>query len=342
MANLFPALIRANPHFVIPETIVQFQQASSFGQAFSGRAPMSRLGAGDLYVYARGLRLRTQGAAGQVAYNQLPNVTLQAEQYSTPTYLYRSRAEYDHHDIQQAGVWDIALPQGQRMGMRQAIFQQIRGAALYGMGNANEGLANTPGATAVNLPADSNGNTTVVTYDNGQMASFVLGVIGALQTRLMLIGAPARISVLAPQRIMSQWTYSGIVQLTQFQRAGAGVASVTELIQDVAKRFGCEVDFGCDDTLIGAGSGGGNNDLVIVNAPEIHKSESDSLINTNEFANLQPGLMSAAIQLCDQPAPREIPTPLPGGATDVVSEMRATPGWGIRPEAITLVTMQYQ
>jgi hypothetical protein len=41
-------------------------------------------------------------------------------------------------------------------------------------------------------------------------------------------------------------------------------------------------------------------------------------------------------------APREIRTPLPGGAIDIVSEMRATPGWGIRPEAITLLTIQYQ
>ena len=340
MANIFPALIRALPGYVMPETVVQFQQASAFGNALAGGNPMSRLGAGDLFVYAKGVRLRTQGAAGQVAYNQLPTVTMSAEQYSTPSYLFRSRAEYDHHDIQQAGVWDVALPLGQRLGMRQAIFQQLRGAALYGMGNAGEGLANAAGATSANLPADSNGNTTVVTYDNGQMASFVLGVMGALETRLMLIGQPARISILAPQRILSQWTYSGIVNLTQFQRTGAGVMSVTELVADVAQRFGCAVEFGCDDTLINAGAGG-NTDLVIINAPEIKKPEENSKINTNEFADLTPGLLSAALMLCDQPAPREIPTPIPGGATDVVSELRSTTGWGLRPEAISLISMQY-
>ena len=44
----------------------------------------------------------------------------------------------------------------------------------------------------------------------------------------------------------------------------------------------------------------------------------------------------------DMAAPREIPTPLAGGAIDVVFEQRATSGWGIRPEAITVISMQYQ
>ncbi len=339
MANLFPALIRATPHYALPELMVQFQQPSAFGIVLAGGAPMSRLGAGDLFVYAKGIRLRTQAAASQVAHNQLPTVTMSAEQVQTPTYLFRSRAEYDHHDTQQASVWDVALPQGQRLGMRQAIFQQLRAAALFGMGNAGEGIANTPGATSANLPTDPYGNSTVSTYDNGAMAQYILTVVGALQTRLMLIGSPARIAILAPQRILSQWTFSGIVQLTQFQRTGAGVASVTEMIEDVAKRFGCTVEWGCDDTLIGAGAGG--NDLVIIAAPELRKPEAQSQINTNEFANLQPGLLSAGLMLCDQAAPREIPTPLPAGATDVVSEMRSTPGWGLRPEAFTLISMQF-
>jgi hypothetical protein len=44
----------------------------------------------------------------------------------------------------------------------------------------------------------------------------------------------------------------------------------------------------------------------------------------------------------DMAAPREIPVPLAGGAIDVLSEWRMTTGWGIRPEAIRLISMQYQ
>jgi hypothetical protein len=46
--------------------------------------------------------------------------------------------------------------------------------------------------------------------------------------------------------------------------------------------------------------------------------------------------------LQDMAAPKEIPVPLAGGAIDIVSELRTTSGWGVRPEAITICTMQYQ
>jgi len=75
--------------------------------------------------------------------------------------------------------------------------------------------------------------------------------------------------------------------------------------------------------------------------PEIEKPQG-SKINTNEFARLSPGLEACTMQLCDMAAPREIPTPLPGGAIDVLSEMRVTSGWAIRPESCTTISMQYQ
>lgn len=93
-----------------------------------------------------------------------------------------------------------------------------------------------------------------------------------------------------------------------------------------------------DDTLIGKGAGG--TDAVLVVIPEIKKPKANK-INTNEFAQLEPGLDSCTLQLCDMAAPREITSPLAGGAIDVLSELRATSGWGIRPEAIEIISMQY-
>jgi hypothetical protein len=43
----------------------------------------------------------------------------------------------------------------------------------------------------------------------------------------------------------------------------------------------------------------------------------------------------------DVAAPIEIPTPLAGGAIDVQSEMRASPGWIVRPEALTILNIVY-
>lgn len=125
------------------------------------------------------LDIRTQVTSSQSGNaNQLPSVALDARMISTPTYMFRARAIYDHHDMAAAGNWGIALPEAQRLGTRQAIFQQLRGALLYGMNPAGgEGVLNTNGATTISLPADSNGNTTVLTYDHGQMAVFLLAQI---------------------------------------------------------------------------------------------------------------------------------------------------------------------
>jgi tagatose-1,6-bisphosphate aldolase non-catalytic subunit AgaZ/GatZ len=37
-------------------------------------------------------------------------------------------------------------------------------------------------------------------------------------------------------------------------------------------------------------------------------------------------------------APKEITVPLPGGAVDVLSEIRVTPAWAIRPEVVTILS----
>lgn len=339
MANLFPSFIRANPAYVMPEIIMQYAQASGFTELLAGRDLMPRLGEADLRVYAKSLALRTQVLGQQVASNVLPTVTLQPQEYSTPSYLLRVHAEYDHHDIAAAGAWGVGLPEAQRMGMRQAIFQQVRSANLFGMGGAGEGLLNTVGATTTNLPADSNGNTTISTYDNGQMALYLLGLFAAILARTNQTGQPQRIAVLAPQRVYLQWELQGVVQLTSYQRDGAGVATTGEMVRNIAEKVGLEVDFAVDDTLINAGSGG-NTDAIVIVMPEVKKPVTQK-VNTNEFAELAQGLAATTIQLCDMVAPREIPTPMPYGVTDVMQEMRVTPGWALRPECVTILSAAF-
>src|SRR6516165_1119961 len=103
---------------------------------------------------------------------------------SSPTYPLRVRAQYDHHDTAAMARWGLTIVDAHRLGMRQATFQLIRNGLIYGFNPSNgEGLINASGATAITLPADSAGNTTVVTYDNGQMAFFVISQVQAIKTR---------------------------------------------------------------------------------------------------------------------------------------------------------------
>ena len=80
---------------------------------------------------------------------------------------------------------------------------------------------------------------------------------------------------------------------------------------------------------------------MIISMPSVEKPKG-SKINTNEFAKLAPGIEACSLMYADMAAPREIPTSIPGGAIDVLSEWRLTSGWVVRPESVTLISMQYQ
>jgi hypothetical protein len=340
MANISPAQTIVHPSFIEPGVILPYAQASGAFEALYDGQPLARLGEGDLYVYMKRIDVRTRVAVGQSAYNNLPSISTTMNLISTASYLLRVRAEYDHHDTTAMGKWGINLPEAQRLGMRQAHFQMARIGLLYGYNPANgEGLLNTNGAVAVSLPADSNGNTSVHTYDAGQMAFFILSQIQALKTRTNQLGIGRKFVIIGPQQDMAQFEYSNIVSLTQFQSKGAGSTTTAGVIKDVLEWNNDEIVWAYDDTLLNKGAGG-TTDAIIIVMPEIQKPQG-SKINTNEFAKLAPGIEACTLMYCDMAAPREIPTPLPGGATDVLSEWRTTSGWGIRPEAITIISMQF-
>jgi hypothetical protein len=341
MSGFAPSFVTVNPNFMMPELILQYSLASGAFNTLATENPMPRLGESDLYVYAKKVQLTTQVSANQSTSNNLPSASVVPSMISTATYRLQTRAQYDGFDEAAAGHWNIALPEAMRLAARQGIAQQLRNALLYGYNPANgEGLLNTSGATTATLGADSNGQTGYSTWDSGQLAQYLLNLIGSLKTRTLQIGQPLRLVFLAPQRFISQISYSGVVSLTQFQRVGAGVETAAGLIETVAKwAGGDEVVFCVDDTLIGQGAGG--TDAIILIAPELKIPKANATINTNVFATLTPNITATSLMLCDMAAPREIPTPLPDGAITTLYTLRSTSGWSIRPEALTILSAAY-
>ena len=339
MPILAPAYLQLHPSYTVPELLVPYAQASGAFDTLATGDVQTRLSEDDLAVYINRIDIRTRMGAGQAAYNQLPSVSIAASQISTATYRQRVRAIYDHHDTAAAARRGFSLVQAQRLGMRQGHFQLARTALLQGYNPANgEGLLNTNGATAVNLPADPFGNTTVVTYDNGYMGFFLLQQVGLIKQRTNQFGIGRTFVYLMPQRVGVQFEYN-VVQVVQYQRPGAGTTSTAGVVKAVTMENGDTLIWAYDDTLIAQGAGG--NDAVLLVMPEIEKPE-ETGFNTNEFAKIAPGLHACTLQYCDKPAPTEIPVPIPGGGVDVLSEMRLTSGWGVRPEAITIISMKYQ
>jgi hypothetical protein len=326
------------PSFKEPELLLQYTQPSGYLDTLADGKLRVRLGEDDLLVYMKQLNLRTKMTAGTASMNELPGVDVAASMISTSTYLFKNRSQFDHHDVAAAGRWGFSAQEAYRLGMRQGFFQLLRDASLKGMNPAlGEGLLNAPGTTAVNVPPDSNGNSTVVTYDNGQMAFFIAQQVQLLKTRTLQLGIGKKMTIIGPQRTLGQFEYN-VVQLTQFQREGAGTASTAGTIKEILMQNGDELIWTYDDTLIGAGYGG--NDAIILVMPEVSKPMAASM-STNEFAKLAPGNAVCNTQYCDMAAPREILSPMAGGATDFMMELRASSGWPVRPQAVTIMSMLY-
>lgn len=342
MANIFPAQAKVHPSFSEPELIAQYFQASgAFATLYEGK-PRVRMGAEDLFVYVNELNIRSQSIGSQFAAEFLPSATLQAEFLQTATYLLRTRAIYDRHDIAAAARYAVGLPMAQELAMRQGIFNQLRSMLLYGFNAANnEGLLNAQGITSTNLPADTYGNDTVVSYDNGQMALYILQQIVELKTRMFQSGSYInnKIVILSPQREFLQFQYGNIVQVTSYQRPGGGTATTAEVIKTVAQEAGDSIEWYYDDTLIGQGPGG--TDAVIITIPEIERPVIPG-INTNVFgAEFEPATTAVNVQYTDVAAPIKIATPTPDGAVTEILEQRATSGWCWRPQGVTVIGMTY-
>jgi Uncharacterized protein conserved in bacteria (DUF2184) len=340
MAIQAHSYITLNPSFMEPDLVLQYSQASGFVDALADKQLRTRIAEDDLLVYVRQINVRTKMAAQTASANELPSVDIQASMISTPTYLLQVGANWDHHDVAAGGRWGFAVPEAYRLGGRQANFQLARDAALFGMNPQNgEGLLNASGATAVNLPPDSFGNTTVVTYDNGQMAFYLAQQVLSIKTRTNQLGIGKKFTILGPQRTLGLFEYN-VVQLVQFQRIGAGTTSTAGVLKDILMANADELIWAYDDTLIGAGAGG--TDAVILVMPEVDKPAGDPPVNTNVFASLSPGNKVCTTQYCDMAAPREIVSPLAHGATDFLQEWRISSGWAVRPQALTIISMLYQ
>lgn len=340
MPLIAPAYETVNPSMMLPEIILPYSQASGAFNLLPDEEPRVMLGEGDLAVYIRRLDVRTSSAIGQSAYNLLPSPDVVASMISTPTYLVRVRSEYDHHDMAAAGRYGFSLTEAMRLANQQAIVNTARNLLLYGANPANgEGLVNANGATAVNLPPDSYGNTTIVTYDNGQMAFFMMGLVLAIKSRTNNLGIGRDFTIVGPQRALGSLEYN-VVQVTSYQRSGAGTTSTAGVVKEVLMTNGDKIIWAYDDTLIGKGAGG--TDLIVLGMPKVAKPMQSNPWNTNRFADLAPGMEATLSQFCDMSAPREITVPLPGGAVDTLYEERMTSGWAFRPEALTLLSAQYQ
>lgn len=334
MSAFTPAITTVSPSMMLPEIIMQYSMASGAFDILPGSAPTVKIGSSDLVVYQKYLRATTQAHVGQSLPGQLPSASITGGYDQMMTYRISTRSQYSYLDTDAASRWGYSLVDGMRLANRQGHAQQMRNMLLYGVkASNNEGITNSPSAKTINLGSDSQGNDSYKTWDAGEMSKFILGLIAAQKTRMMILGQPLTTVILCPQRFMEALEWTGVVELTSYQRPGAGTQTIA------SEASGDSVIFSQDDTLIGKGAGG--TDLIIVTNPELVIPEARQDINTNIFATLTPNQQAVNVMFCDMAAPTEIPSPMPDGGLTTLYTMRSTPGWNFRPEGVTLLSAKY-
>lgn len=341
MSAFAPAITTVSPSKMLPEIVMQYSMASGAFDVLAGGAPAINIGSNDLVVYQRFLRATTQAHVGQSLPGQLPSASIVPSYDQMMTYRISTRSQYSYLDTEAASAWGYVLNNGLQLANRQGHAQTLRNMLLYGVkASNNEGITNSPNAVTINLGSDSQGDDSYTTWDAGELAKFVLGLIANQKTRMMLLGQTLTTVILCPQRFMKALEWTGIVELTSYQRPGGGTQTVGGLIQTIAgDASGDDVIFCQDDTLIGKGAGG--TDLIVVTNPELVVPEARQDINTNIFATLMPNQQAVNVMFCDVAAPTEIPSPMPDGGVTTLYTERATPGWNFRPEGLTLLSAKY-
>jgi hypothetical protein len=340
MPNIFPTQRKLTPSFSEPDLVITYAQPSGAFAALEGGRPRVKIGSEDMAVYINHLDIRSNAAAGQSPMNAMPSADLVADFYTTPTYIFRNRAIWDHHDMARAAMYSVPLPAAQDFACRQGIFQQMRNALLYGFNpTLGEGLLNTIGATKVALPPDPFGNTNWSTYDNGALALFFLNQIVALKSGMYQAGIKNEIVVISPQQEFLQFAYANIVQVTAYQRPGAGTATTGEVVRVVAKESGDEFSWHFDDTLIGQGTAGG--DPIILTMPEIGVPSIPGIDAAVFNGAPIPKMNAVNLMYLDMAAPMKIPTPTPDGAITEIHETRGTSGWCIRAPGLYILSGQH-
>jgi hypothetical protein len=334
-----PERILVHPSAVEPNLIVTTAQASGFVEDLGGGELRQLLSENDKVVYQNHVDIRTQVASQQAAANVLPGATITVDYIQTLAYLIRTRQNYNHLDVADAGEWNISLPMAYQLGARQGIAQAIRGANLYGFNASNnEGLIHTPNAVATTLPPDSFGNTTLVTYDNGQLAIWLLGQVQEIRQAMFALGLPQKTVFVAPQRIIGQMQYQNIVQVVSYQRPGAGTATTAQIVTKIGEENVTDIIWAYDDTLIGKGAGGTDAMLLVVPEAVIPKAP----INTNVFAELSPQMSAMTVQYTASAAPIELTGPIGAEAVDFIAMQRVTSGWAPRPQAVVILSIPFE
>ncbi|CAI3954116.1 unnamed protein product [Commensalibacter communis] len=338
MAVSAPARFQLNPNFQDPRPVVDLFQRSGAMKVLPDGHPKSGINFTDKMVYVNRLTLKTQNSISQDSQNQLVGADIIMSQMQTAVYLLQVAVSYNRHEAGAVSNYGVSLPQAYSLGLNQSIYNQLRHLLLYGFQpEFGEGLLNAPGIKKTVLPPDDNNTKDIKNMISGHISTVILNEIQDIISRTQQSGMKNVITILAPQRVLNLFAFAKIVNLATFQLAGSGTATIKGQLDAVLKDNDTVLLWQYDDTL--ESKGDNSTDAVIITLRQLDLSGQDVYANTNIFADSITHNDACNAMYTDLPAPLEIISPLPGGATHLQKELSATSGWALRPEATTVLSV---
>lgn len=292
-------------------------------------------------VMIRTLTNRGEAMVGENVTRNLPIGTLPVlGAFYIPTYSIASTVMYNSIDSLRSKENSYDLRSMLDDGMKQTFRLTERNLLIYGAKNApNEGILNAVGAYAHTLDPDQFGVSNISNMDQGYLATALSGLASDIVQKAMAVGEPTRLVILAPQRIITVLTSRKVVQLTDYQRPGAGVAGAGEMAAALLANISVNFELAVDDSLIGKGKNG--TDLIIIGVPEI-PPDSGEINSTNAvyagFPNKENGCI---VQYTDSYMPIAKSAITFPGELQVVYSKNTTSGIVVRPELFSLISVAY-
>lgn len=327
------SLSRIVPSTVLNSLISPVFQQTDWTKAISGLITQGDIA--DEKVYIPIIRFTNTSAQVVQGWNTaIDRADLIVDQLEAVVYSINSRISFNTNDEVKfnrltnralLGTYEDIVDQGVALAMHMLAFYGANAQAKQGI------IAN---ATQSALPADSTGATKLSEYDLAELMQFLNKIVMNIRSASYNMLYPA--VIYAPTEAIAL-IEQALVPFLNSANSGS-VNSVGGTLNFALQEAGLPiVEFICDDTLKGKGTGG--NDLMLFIAPKLKETMrgqyDQNILSDKEYNAVHNTFMVATVQNMKEVNPKRDFT------YSSLQMTKMTTGWVVRPEAVYAISYEF-
>lgn len=327
---------RVAPSVVVPGVLAPQTQSVDFNKYIGHKSNLGGLAEEKLYITAV-TNINGETSVGQQWNSELTRQSYSLGQIGLNYYRINAYVEWDENERAKFESLSngVSLPNFLENLAKQAINQRRHQAILFGFDNSlDQGI--TANSTIQTMPSDSNGNSTLLTYNINELQVFLTKLVRDAMDQSFNLIKPI---VFASSVRVINYLKSAIVPVGSYLQGG-GVDSVAGVFDRVVSEWlGCpKIEFIADDLLRGASES--DQDTILVIAPGMDTQNSGSEdINQNlvgEYNSINYNTMYDAAE-----GLKEMTRPDDFGHFSKLYTYKMTPGATLRSEAVIELQISY-